>query len=66
MRNKRAARTKPLSIVVVLVATGEATPMTPALKARIIRGTCDLLEEHADGLDTPELSNACDTGDAPG
>jgi hypothetical protein len=34
-----------------VVATGEATPLTPAVKAQIIRGTCDLLEEQADEMD---------------
>ncbi len=47
----RAARKKPLSIIVVLVETGEATPLTAAVKAKLIRGTCDLLEDHADELD---------------
>jgi hypothetical protein len=50
----RTSRKKPLSIIAVLVATGEATPLTPKLKARLIRGTCDLLEDHADELDAFE------------
>jgi hypothetical protein len=42
-----------MSVVLVVIETGEATPLTPALKARIIRGTCDLLEEQADEMDPP-------------
>jgi hypothetical protein len=44
---------KPMSLVVVVVETGEATPLTPAMKARIIRGACDLLEDQADEIDPP-------------
>ncbi len=50
-KNPRAPQNKPLSIIVVLVATGEATPLTAVVKARLIRGTCDLLEDQANELD---------------
>jgi hypothetical protein len=46
-------RKKPMSLVVVVVETGEATPLTQAVKAEIIRRTCDLLEERADEIDPP-------------
>ncbi len=53
----RAKRSKkPISLVLVVVATGEENPLTPAVKARIIRGTCDLLEEQADEMDPPPVS----------
>lgn len=56
MRSKRprSPRKKPLSIIAVLVATGEAISLTPLQKAQLIRGTCDLLEEQADQLDPPQ------------
>lgn len=53
-KRPRSPRKKPLSIVVVLVATGEAPRLTAPLKAQLIRGTCDLLEEQADQLDPPQ------------
>jgi len=52
-KSSRTRKKKPISLVVVVVATGEATPLTPAVKAQIIRGTCDLLEEQADEMDRP-------------
>jgi hypothetical protein len=59
MPNKppRKHRKKPISLVLIVVETGEATPLTPALKARIIRGTCDLLEEQADEMDPPPAAD---------
>jgi hypothetical protein len=53
---RRKPRKEPISVVLVVVKTGEATPLTPAVKARIIRGTCDLLEEQADEMDPPPTS----------
>ena len=52
-QQRRAKDEKPLSIVVILVATGEAPQLTPELKKRLIEGTCDLLEEHAESLGAP-------------
>jgi hypothetical protein len=52
-KSPRTRKKKPISLVVVLITTGEENPLTPAGKARIIRGTCDLLEEQADELDPP-------------
>lgn len=48
---------KPISLVLVVIATGEENPLTPAVKARIIRGTCDLLEEQADEMDPPPMAD---------
>lgn len=53
----RARRKKPMSLVVVIVETGEETPLTPPAQARIIRGVCDLLEDRADELDPPKHRN---------
>jgi hypothetical protein len=47
---------KPISLVLVVIATGEENPLTPAVRARIIRGTCDLLEEQADEIDPPLIA----------
>ncbi len=55
-KSSRTRQKKPISLVVVVVATGEATPLTPAVKARIIRGACDLLEEEAYEMDPPPTS----------
>jgi hypothetical protein len=55
-KRPRTRKKKPISLVVVVVATGEENPLTPAGKARIIRGTCDLLEEEADAIDPPSTS----------
>jgi hypothetical protein len=55
-KSPRKPRKKPISVVLVVVKTGEATPLTPAVKARILRGTCDLLEEQADEMDPPSAN----------
>ena len=53
-RRKRVK--EPISLVLVVVATGEENPLTPAVRAQIIRGTCDLLEEQADEMDPPPMA----------
>jgi hypothetical protein len=55
-KTPRTRKKKPISLVVVVIATGEEHPLTPEGKARIIRGTCDLLEEEADAIDPPSTS----------
>jgi hypothetical protein len=55
-KSPRTRKKKPISLVVVMINTGEENPLTPAEKARIIRGTCDLLEEQADEMDPPPTS----------
>ena len=55
-KGPRTRKKKPISLVVVIVTTGEENPLTPAEKARIIRGTCDLLEEQADEMEPPLTS----------
>ena len=55
-KTPRKRRKKPISLVLVVIETGEENPLTPAVKARIIRGTCDLLEEQADEMDPPPRS----------
>jgi hypothetical protein len=57
-KSPRSRKKKPISLVLVVIETGEATPLTPAVKARIIRGTCDLLEEEADAMDPPPASGS--------
>ena len=57
-KSSRKRTKKPISVVVILVATGEENPLTPRGKAQIIRGTCDLLEEQADEMDPPPTSIA--------
>lgn len=57
-KSPRTRTKKPISLVVVVVATGEEHPLTPEGKARIIRGTCDLLEEEADAIDPPSTGDS--------
>jgi hypothetical protein len=52
-KRPRTRKKRPISLVLVVIETGETTPLTPAVKAQIIRGTCDLLEEQADEMDRP-------------
>ncbi|MFY9719282.1 MAG: hypothetical protein WAK16_06500 [Candidatus Cybelea sp.] len=55
-KTPRKRSKKAISLVLVVVATGEENPLTARGKAQIIRGTCDLLEEQADEMDPPRTS----------
>ncbi|MFY9720339.1 MAG: hypothetical protein WAK16_11935 [Candidatus Cybelea sp.] len=55
-KTPRTRKKKPISLVVVVIETGEATPLTPKGEAEILRGTCDLLEDRADAMDPPSTS----------
>jgi hypothetical protein len=42
-----------MSLVLVVIETGEAMPLTPKAEAEILRGACNLLDERADEIDPP-------------
>lgn len=52
-KSPRTRRKKPISLVMVVIETGEPTPRTPKVEAEILRGACNLLEDRADEMDPP-------------
>lgn len=55
-KSPRTRRKKPISLILVVIETGEATPITSKVEAEILRGACNLLEDRADAMDPPPRS----------